>query len=281
MSASSPDPGPVAVDLDVLDQLAEANRQRIVLEEYLRRAEQQKNRVDEVVYRRVMEDYLSRSRALDTAADPLRTRARQEFDKLLAAYERLGESEERARLERDELEFRQQIGELDAAQLADRLRAPAKVLDDCRTALTRLDAQKVRFIEAFGSEEALFGFKTRRAVPADLASGSARVPRTFYPRAFVRLESEGEPVDYALGETARIGRSDDNDISVQGRGLSRQHALITADPQGFVLRDLGSQNGSVVNGERVDQRRLAHGDRISLGETTFTFIVAAEATKKP
>ena len=75
---------------------------------------------------------------------------------------------------------------------------------------------------------------------------------------------------YSLFGTLSIGRGRDADIRIQGDGISRQHARIHVNPAGVVLEDLGSTNGSFVNGERVvDQCPLNDGDKIQLGGTTI------------
>ena len=52
---------------------------------------------------------------------------------------------------------------------------------------------------------------------------------------------------------------------------SRRHAEINGDADGFLLRDLGSTNGTLINGERLSEHRLAPGDRIEIGATMITF----------
>ena len=64
-----------------------------------------------------------------------------------------------------------------------------------------------------------------------------------------------------------IGRSPNNDISFTDPEISRQHAKIVHEVSGFAIEDMGSTNGTFVNGERVaSQTRLYHGDMINLGD---------------
>ncbi len=68
-------------------------------------------------------------------------------------------------------------------------------------------------------------------------------------------------------EVTLIGRDITNDISLGDPEVSRQHARLTRTPGGYVLEDLGSTNGSFVNGERlVAPRVLASGDLLGMGE---------------
>ena len=84
------------------------------------------------------------------------------------------------------------------------------------------------------------------------------------------------PVQYCLSaETIAIGRSAraDNDIVLETDSLcSKRHAAIEKDGDGrYTLYDLGSTNGSKVNGQRVDNRTLCDGDKIQLGQTRLLF----------
>jgi phosphoserine phosphatase RsbU/P len=64
-----------------------------------------------------------------------------------------------------------------------------------------------------------------------------------------------------------IGRGDGCDLQLAGPEVSREHADITAAAGGYVLHDRRSRHGVFVNGIRVDERVLAHGDRIECGRT--------------
>jgi serine phosphatase RsbU (regulator of sigma subunit) len=69
-----------------------------------------------------------------------------------------------------------------------------------------------------------------------------------------------------------IGRARDSDIFLPDQWLSRHHAEIQNREGAFFLLDLGSKNGTLLNGERVrQQRRLQNGDVIALGEHHLTF----------
>lgn len=68
---------------------------------------------------------------------------------------------------------------------------------------------------------------------------------------------------------ATIGRSDSCDVFLRDPGISRKHAQIRVVGQGLAeLHDLGSNNGSYVNGQRISTVPLVHGDRLDLGAAT-------------
>ena len=80
--------------------------------------------------------------------------------------------------------------------------------------------------------------------------------------------NEGSSITLSEGMTM-IGRAPLNDIVSEEPGVSRQHAGIRGDSEGYWLADLGSRNGTFVNGERigVDPVRLRNYDRIELAGT--------------
>ena len=73
-------------------------------------------------------------------------------------------------------------------------------------------------------------------------------------------------------ERITIGRSRDNDVFLPDQWLSRTHAAIRAKDSVYFVEDLGSKNGTLVNGRKLeDEHQLRHGDVITLGEHTLTF----------
>ena len=67
--------------------------------------------------------------------------------------------------------------------------------------------------------------------------------------------------------TTTLGRSRDCDIVVQDANASRQHAEVRHIGLDYFLVDLGSTNGTIVDGQRIRRHPLAHGDRILIGTT--------------
>jgi len=88
------------------------------------------------------------------------------------------------------------------------------------------------------------------------------------PQVHYRLRGEvaGSLRAYALhlGENW-VGSVAGNAIVLPVRGVSRRHALLTLDPEGLTLEDMGSRNGTLVKGVRVQRTRLKAGDEIRVG----------------
>ena len=68
-----------------------------------------------------------------------------------------------------------------------------------------------------------------------------------------------------------LGRSKDASITIPDINLSRAHCSVLATPRGYMLEDLGSTNGTYLNGKRIRQELLREGDRIVIGEAEFEF----------
>jgi hypothetical protein len=78
------------------------------------------------------------------------------------------------------------------------------------------------------------------------------------------------------GPATTVGRHPDSDIFLDDITVSRRHVLIERDDQGFVLRDVGSLNGTYVNKERADEARLRSGDELQIGRYRISFLVGGE-----
>ena len=80
--------------------------------------------------------------------------------------------------------------------------------------------------------------------------------------------------------TTIIGRETDSDIQIDDRQVSRRHAEITQTLEGYTLRDLGSKNGTFLNGETVSQksRLIRNGDEIGIALCAKLTFVEDEAT---
>lgn len=76
-------------------------------------------------------------------------------------------------------------------------------------------------------------------------------------------------------DVVTIGRDKHNALSIPSLYISRHHALVTKGEAGVRIQDLGSTNGTVVNGHRIESQVLGHGDTIVLGDCRMEFVAAA------
>jgi serine phosphatase RsbU (regulator of sigma subunit) len=78
-----------------------------------------------------------------------------------------------------------------------------------------------------------------------------------------------------------IGRQPDQNLSLPIPQISREHAVIQSDADGFLIKDLGSRYGTLVNGERKDQARLKSGDKIQLGTPNLELLFLDSEDQTP
>ncbi len=75
-----------------------------------------------------------------------------------------------------------------------------------------------------------------------------------------------------------LGRATENDISVDDPEMSRRHAVFKRSREGCTVEDMGTSNGTAVNGQTVPRAVLKHGDVVKIGEVEITY---AETTRAP
>jgi pSer/pThr/pTyr-binding forkhead associated (FHA) protein len=116
----------------------------------------------------------------------------------------------------------------------------------------------------------------------DLPSDSVPIsvgdlPEPVPPARLVMLTAPAPGAEYALsGESMRIGRSEELDIWVNHRSISREHASFTREGDAYVVRDLDSANGVRVNGSDLTEAELQSGDILELGQVRFRFVGEGE-----
>ncbi len=69
-----------------------------------------------------------------------------------------------------------------------------------------------------------------------------------------------------------VGRGDQVDACIEDKEMSRQHFVISPKSGGYVLQDLNSRNGTLVNGQRASEKAWMPNDRIQAGQTNFVFV---------
>jgi len=75
------------------------------------------------------------------------------------------------------------------------------------------------------------------------------------------------------GEEVSIGREPSNQLCLHHRSVSRRHCRIQRKDAEYVIRDLGSRNGTFVNDVPVNERSLQHGDQIQVGDSVLRFLL--------
>lgn len=287
------------IDTSAIEKLVKIKKEQDLLNGYLGKAEDLKNKVNEIVYKRVRDDYQNRNQELEKESDPLKAEARREFQKLRVLFDQLTAALEEARANKQEIEFRHSVGELSDEQHSERLKEAEQVLERCEQEVAEADQLKDRFFEAFHSKEEL----ESEAAPAEpkpepVSLDATMIAPTAEPNDMVPTEEtpstetvEPQPQDgtatvvvrpakltieeggleFSLGPFNEIGRAAENQIQLKYAGISKKHALIAATPEGYTVRDLNSRYGIFVNEKKVSECNLSDGDSIRIGDIHLMF----------
>jgi adenylate cyclase len=88
---------------------------------------------------------------------------------------------------------------------------------------------------------------------------------------------DGKSLDFPLDkDEVSIGRNEDNDIVLPDAIASRNHARISKKKKGYIITDLGSHNGTKLNGKLMHEALLDHKDEIQIGQSKLIFLTKEE-----
>lgn len=287
------------IDTSAIEKLVNIKNEQDQLKSYLDKAGEMKEKVDEIVFQRVRDDYENRHGTLEEEAGPLKAEARQEFRKLRVLFDQITTAFDEARANSQEIEFRHSVGELSDDQRAERIKEAEQVVEQCEQEVVEAEQLKKRFYEAFHSKEELESepapVETMLVEPAveEVSQDATMIapagqadsmrpeppspePQALDPRATVvvrsaRLTLEEGGEEFPLGPYTEIGRVAENQIQLKYAGVSKKHALITATPEGYAVKDLNSRYGIFINDKKVSECKLSDGDRIGIGEIHLLF----------
>jgi hypothetical protein len=116
------------------------------------------------------------------------------------------------------------------------------------------------------------GIGTETEIGTETAVGT-EVMLPSVPAALLLIEEGGKPqTRYEMKATViSIGTSDDNDIILKDKAISRHHAKIRLEGKKCFVYDLASTNGTRVNGRKITKKWIKDGDTIEMGHTKMTF----------
>jgi hypothetical protein len=370
------------IDTSPIEQLVRIKEEESVLQERLQKMDDNRDNVSAVVYQRVRRDYEQRLASLESEALPLKNHARKEYGKLRTLQIGMERALEDSRLEKEELEFRNSLGEFVKSEFTQHLAEIDAKLAARQGDLDDAIQLKARFLTAFHSEEDLnsdvqpteprpadpisqppttppppsaqfaepkpddataLAFRSESShphppeqrdthhppAPADATAiawfgeehayaaphhqeafsspstmqgagatepGSAPLMDASFPPftpaadatqvapiaslsaglgappRIVALVGDGQGQEWVLppGLTS-LGRSPKAQIRIIEESVSRQHAQLIVGPDGCKIVDMGSENGTNVNGRRVTEQFLNDGDLIQIGSHRFVF----------
>lgn len=107
-------------------------------------------------------------------------------------------------------------------------------------------------------------------LPANDDPGATAV-RVAVPRYFLRALS-GDGRSHAISATTVVGRARDCQVRLDDDGLSRRHARLLPTAEGLQVEDLGSTNGTTINGQRVQRALARPGDEVAFDALRFRVV---------
>lgn len=108
----------------------------------------------------------------------------------------------------------------------------------------------------------------------DMAVSTSAPPRSMKSYALRFISGKYQGGEFTLPSSGEliVGRSSDQDMVLVEDMVSRRHARILVDDEGVAIEDMGSTNGTFVNGERVKRVRLSEGDRVLIGTSIMKLV---------
>src|SRR5512142_1756154 len=98
----------------------------------------------------------------------------------------------------------------------------------------------------------------------------SQLPGVYFSTVFKLLSTSGDQaIDLAPGRTLVVGRAVTSDVPIYDPTISRRHAEISLGPAGVRVKDLGSSNGTFLNGARITQADATTNDVITFGKVAF------------
>lgn len=218
-----------SIDLSGIEELRTIKKDQDVIKERLEKMVSMKGNVSEAVYEKVFSEYSDKLDQVTEQAEPLKNRLRAQYAILKDLLARLEAEINNINMEKEEIEFRNTLGEFDEGAYQDQLKDWEERFTHKTVELEEAQSMKAAFLEVFDSEEDL-------EIPADLNTmpiNTAMGTRTPTPPLSPEIEEDLEPVDDSMPDT-------DLDISMASEpeplpedetDLSLETQIIEADDQ--------------------------------------------------
>lgn len=270
-----------SIEIPIAAEWSQLRRDKAALRERLARLDAERGRVSDAVLERVRADYEHRAEDLEARAQDLAERARREMSSLASAVDRQEKvvAEYRAALE--EYDLRERLGELldpESMRQAKELRGELGRLDEDLRAMVDLRDRVATIAEGRSSGLHIVpnppppaaNLQVELLAPVPSAVLASPPPAADQPR-LIPVES-GDGADFfALADKTVVGRNPESDLRLPVGTVSRRHAEVERVEDGWMVRDLHSENGTWVNGERIWEHRIVDGDEVQFGTVRLLF----------
>jgi pSer/pThr/pTyr-binding forkhead associated (FHA) protein len=138
----------------------------------------------------------------------------------------------------------------------------------------------VRDVRAQSQEERMKDGQTRRVQTPEARKGRGFLAGHTVTLVLASGPHAGNEVPLDK-ERVTLGRGDRADVALQDASVSSEHAALELTERGYRLVDLGSTNGTKVNGCKAAVAELKHGDRFELGSVAFRYVVEPRRSAPP
>lgn len=283
----------------LLDETLKLKEERRILKERLDKIEKARGDVSEQVYAKVQGDYVAR---LGNVNDQLLAK-KQDIDRELAGlYETRDKIQANLKSHKDvleEIQLRHQLGEYSPSEFQKHSKAEEDKVSRFEQVLTGVENNVRRYETLFEGEEDLFGspppsagdkplslpdegedeWEKEASEASNAAQGTdgaewleeTKVNTESEPRLTITSGKQDIGKSFPINSQLTIGRSHTNQIVLKDAKVSRQHAEIKKQGEEFLLIDLNSSNGTLVNGQKVHEHILNASDEIQIGDFVMQF----------
>ncbi len=116
--------------------------------------------------------------------------------------------------------------------------------------------------------------QTRVHAPGKTAKIAKKILPDKFHASIVIIEGHAEGMEYPIEKVSTVlGRDKNADIMIKDPSISRQHAAIIYHDSMFILKDLGSTNGTYMKSKKIEKARIRHRDKFQIGDTVIQFIL--------
>jgi hypothetical protein len=178
------------IDSSAIQDLRAIKEELVVLHERMDLMEKKRDTVSQQVFNRVYADYEARQAALEEQAEPLKDVVRSEYSKINAMVEQLEEKTTKARLVREELEFRKELGEFDEEEFQEKLEESQQELEQAESELAEITGLRDEIAGAFPSADDLLVDTTKEKEEEPVADKEVEVEETELPFTDEEVEEE-------------------------------------------------------------------------------------------
>lgn len=293
----------------LLEEASRIKHERTLIRERIAKIEAKKNDVSPSVYQKVKQDYQAKLNEVTNALLEKKTDIDRELSTLYETRKRVTDNLEQHKEALEEMKFRADLGEYDDKEYKEISNSEKDKISKFEKVLSAVTNNIERYEAIFADEEGIFdstepSLKRAKVKPEQPITPHAIGEESEYiigeenkdyfspdteeshtpastgeitkkntipsgEAKLVCIEGDIAGSEFKLKKETTIGRANNNTIVLKDAKVSRQHSVIKQTGQEFVIIDLNSSNGVIVNHEKIKEHVLSDGDQIIIGDHTL------------